>query len=492
MRLTLYLSLILLVGFIFSCKTQDDSRGKKVTGTSQRPNIVLFVVDDLGTNDAGCYGNPVIKTPALDNLAKDATKFSHAYCTSSSCAASRSVILTGKYNHATGHYGHSHFEHHFSAFDFVKSLPVILDSVGYRTMRYGKLHIAPREVFKFDDYGPKKADHPNRVWKSIDESPYYPHSASEIPPKEMATNLERFLSKEDEEPFFLYFCTWDPHDPFKREGSDTIKPGEVIVPSHLPDVPEIREELAKYYMSAQRADKGLEKIIDILKESGKYNNTIFLFTSDNGRPFYGAKPNLWDPGVRMPFVFRDPFSNRRGDSTDAMINFCDITPTLLDYAGVDVTKYGFHGKSFRELFEGNVTNNYDTIYASHTFHAVQQYYPMRMIKTRQYKLIWNLVHGQPFPHWDVDNLLELVDKHDLKKVGQRPIEDFIQRPAFELYDMENDPDEINNLAYDSEYKDVLQKLKSQLFSFQRRTDDPWKGFEKFIELEEVVERIKEN
>jgi N-sulfoglucosamine sulfohydrolase len=165
---------------------------------------------------------------------------------------------------------------------------------------------------------------------------------------------------------------------------------------------------------------------------------------------------------------------------------------LLDYAGVDIRKYDFHGKSFKGLFDGNVTRNYDTIFASHTFHAVQQYYPMRMIKTRKYKLIWNLVHGQTYPLWGVDSFLELIHKHDLKKIGKRPVEDLIFRPAFELYDMEKDPNEINNLANHAEYQEVLERLKNELFRFQERTNDPWKGFEKFIKLEEAVKTIKKN
>lgn len=465
--------------------TQNDPK------QGERPNIMVFLVDDLGTNDAGCYGNPVIKTQAVDALAAEGTLFHHAYCTSPSCAASRSVILTGKYNHATAHYGHTHFEHHFSAFEDVRSLPVILDSVGYRTMRVGKLHVAPHEtVFRFDDYMPKKSEYPDLVWKHIDEEPYYPHSASDMPPVDMAEDLRDFISKDDPEPFFLYFCTWDPHHPFKRKGSDTIYPKDVIVPAHMNDTPENRAELAKYYMSMQRADKGLEKLMEILKESGKWDNTIILFTSDNGRPFMGAKPNLYDPGVRLPFIFRDPQLPEKGISTDAMVNFADITPTLLDYAGVDASQYNMHGRSFRSQLQKTESEGFDTIYASHTFHEIQQPYHMRMIRDRKYKFIWNLNYEMTFPVLGDTGkkLAEQIQSGELQYQGKRRIEDYLKRDQYELYDMENDPDEINNLAYDPEFADIKEFYLNKIHSFQHNTNDPWVIYQGYDELQRVMNK----
>jgi len=106
-------------------------------------NVLLYVVDDQGSTDAGCYGNPVIKTPGLDELAQNGTRFTHAFCTTASCSASRSVILTGLHNHANGQYGHQHGYNHFITFNDVKSLPVLLAQHNYRTTSAGKYHVAP-------------------------------------------------------------------------------------------------------------------------------------------------------------------------------------------------------------------------------------------------------------------------------------------------------------------------------------------------------------
>ena len=114
-------------------------------------NVILYVVDDQGFQ-AGCYGNKAIKTPGLDRLAAAGTRFTRAYCTTASCSASRSVLMTGLYNHATGHYGHAHGYNHFSTYESVQTLPVILKEAGYRTCSVGKYHLAPRYVYEFETY----------------------------------------------------------------------------------------------------------------------------------------------------------------------------------------------------------------------------------------------------------------------------------------------------------------------------------------------------
>jgi N-sulfoglucosamine sulfohydrolase len=156
---------------------------------SQKPNVVLIVSDDHGGGDLGCYGNPVIKTPSLDKLATEGVRFTNAFCTTASCSASRSVILSGLYNHYNGQYGHEHSYHHFISFDYVRSLPVLLAQAGYRTARIGKYHVAPEDVYRFDVALP----------------------GNSRSPVQLADNCRDFVTGDDDKPFFLYFCMSDPH-----------------------------------------------------------------------------------------------------------------------------------------------------------------------------------------------------------------------------------------------------------------------------------------
>ena len=419
---------------------------------AQKPNVLLYVADDHGTDDAGCYGNPVIKTPGLDTLASEGTRFTHAFCTTASCSASRSVILTGLHNHATGQYGHEHRYNHFISFSDIKSLPVLLENTGYRTACAGKYHVAPESVYHFQQY------------------------IKEGPPVSLAETSKAFITADNNQPFFLYFCTTEPHRPFLREGSDTFDPKNVIVPSYLPDIPQCRSELAEYYGSVQRADKGLLRLIEILKETGRWDDTLIIYISDNGIAFPGAKTTVYEPGIRLPCVVRNPFAGKKGVATNAMVTWADITPTILDFAQALPEKPNFHGRSFLSVLEKENPQGWDEIYASHTFHEITMYYPMRVVRTRRYKLIWNIAHKLDYPFasdlW-ASSTWQAVLKSGDKVYGKRSIEAYIHRPRFELYDLQNDPHEIHNLADDTNHSQMLQELKEKLKAFQKRTKDPW-------------------
>ncbi len=429
------------------------SVSERAAGESKtRPNVLLYVVDDQGTDDAGCYGNPVIRTPGLDMLAEEGVRFTRAFCTTPSCSASRSTILTGWHNHATGQYGHAHSYHHFKSFNTVKSLPTFLSEAGYRTKRIGKYHVAPPEVYPFD------------------------HAMPIAAPVEMADDCRDFIAADDECPFFLYFCTVEPHRPFAREGSQPIDPADVIVPDYLPDTPECREELAQYYMSVERADKGLLRLIEILKETGQWDNTFIVYISDNGIAFPGAKTNLYEPGMRLPCVVRNPYQHNKGHACDALIDFTFITPTILDFCDAWPDDHAFHGRSFLAAMEEEHPAGFDEIYASHTFHEITMYYPMRVVRGTRYKLIWNIASGLTYPFasdlWASETWQALRERGETH-YGKRSIEAYMNRPPFELYDLENDPHEIHNLADSPEHAAILAELKQKLRAFQERTDDPW-------------------
>ncbi len=412
----------------------------------------MVVVDDQGTNDAGCYGNPVIKTPGLDLLAEHGTRFTHGFCTTASCSASRSVILSGLYNHANGQYGHMHAFHHFKTFDHVQSLPTLLHRVGYRTVRTGKYHVAPPSVYAFEDE----------------------ITATGASPMERAEACAPIFDREDGRPFFLYFCTSEPHRPFVRGGSDPVSPDEVLVPDYLPDLPETRTELARYYMSVQRADRGLLRLIELLQSSGTWENTVVVFISDNGVAFPGAKTTLYDPGMRLPCVIRRP--EVTPGVCDAMITWADLSPTLLDLAGAGSEAPAMHGRSFKNVMTQSSTEGWDEVFASHTFHEVTMYYPMRVIRGRRYKLIWNIAHGLPYPFatdlWASDTWQGTLAR-ELTHYGKRPVKDYLERPRFELYDLADDPHEIHNLSGDPAHQPILEDYQNRLRAYQQKTNDPW-------------------
>ncbi len=487
---------IALAGIATACQTGQKEKIKENDNTSDKPNIVLIVSDDHGRGDAGCYGNKAIKTPNIDYLATEGIKFNNAYCTSASCSASRSVILTGMYNHATGQYGHTHQYHHFSAYDNVKSLPVFLEEqAGYKTARIGKYHVAPESVFRFQTI--LEANSRNAV--------------------AMADSCRSFINNNTNNPFFLYFCTSDPHrgggrvedNPLKPDrfgnkdegypGVETVtfSPDEVDVPDFLPDNAACRAELAQYYQSVARFDQGLGKLFNYLKDAKIWDNTVVIYISDNGIAFQGSKTNTYEPAINLPCIIKNVRSANKNKTSDAYINYTDLTPTLLDFAGVlkkcqsllkkqaeDAEKAWtshpvnghFHGKSFKKVLETLDAGDRHETYASHTFHEITMYYPMRVAITGQYKLIWNIAWQLPYPHasylWQSATWQSVLHSEN-QQYGQKTVESLTHRPQFELYDLQKDPGEIKNLADDPRYADVLKKMKTKLKHFQQKTNDPW-------------------
>ncbi len=449
-----------------------------VPASAAPPNVILFVTDDQG-RDAGCYGNPVIRTPNLDALAADGTVFTHAFCTTASCSASRSVILSGLHNHANGHYGHAHAYHKFGSYPELRSLPVRLSDAGYRTILVGKYHVLPEATYQFQQI--LKANSRNAV--------------------EMAEQSRRVIEAESEQPFFLYFCTSDPHRGGGRVEDDPLRPdrfgnrpggypgveevsynpAEVIVPDFLPDTPSCRAELAQYYQSVSRIDQGLGRLVEILKQSGKYDHTAIIYISDHGIAFPGAKTTVYEPGLRSPCIVREPMAQRRGIRNDAMISWVDLTPTILDFAGALPTenepRFALQGRSFRAIIDQPEAEGWDEIYASHTFHEITMYYPMRVVRERRYKLIWNLAHDLPYPFasdlWEAPTWQVQYQQGMDAAYGKRSVGQYIHRPEFELYDLDSDPDEVHNLADQPQHAATLARLKAKLKDFQRRTDDPW-------------------
>lgn len=475
-------------------------------------NIVFFVTDDESPT-LGCYGDPVAITPNIDALAKDGTVFLNAFATTASCSASRSVVMSGLHNHLNGQYGHQHAYHKFASFYDVVSLalPRVIAGAGYRTAIIGKYHVAPESVYHFEKTlkGPER----NAV--------------------QMAENAREFIAdSSDPRPFFLYFATADPHrgggkdenskselkpdlfgnkpnrGSFPKVKEVFFDPAKVPVPPFLPDTPETREELAHYYQSCSRVDQGLGLLIEILKEAGVYDKTLIVFTADHGMAFSGGKTTVYEGGLRVPLVVRNPYEPRRGVQSAALVSHIDLTPTLLDFAGgldaktngpenwIDPEQFwrergenlqenrsggnkfkSYHGKSWLSILGDPQAKHWDTIFASHQFHEIQMYYPMRVVRDTKYKLIWNIAHGLPYPFasdlWDASSWQAQWKKGKDAPYGRKTVGQYIHRPRFELYDLQADPHESRNLSEDPQFAAVLAEYQEKLKAFQRQTDDPW-------------------
>ena len=479
---------------------------------SAEKNIIFIITDDQSPT-LGCYGDPVAQTPAIDSLAKDGTLFLNAFATTASCSASRSVVMSGLHNHANGQYGHQHAFHKFSSYFNVVglSLPREMAKAGYRTGHIGKYHVSPEEVFHFQTY--MKASQRNAV--------------------DMANKSEDFITAKSDQPFFLYFAPSDPHRGGGKDMSSKNKlkpdlfgnkpdrkshtgveevfydPLKVPIPSFLPDTSETREELAQYYQSVSRIDQGLARLIEILQNAGLYEKTMIVFTSDHGMAFAGGKTTVYEGGLKVPFVVRNPYEKKRGIRHTALISHIDITPSLLDFAGAlnveknrpiqwedpsksyPVPKSGtpkdnrgiasklssYHGKSWVPILGKSKAEHWSSIFASHTFHEIQMYYPMRVYRDKKFKLIWNIAHPLPYPFasdlWAASSFQAQFQKSLSAPYGKKTVRQYIHRPEFEFFRIDKDSEEAINLAGNPKFASLLEEYKEKLKFSQHTFHDPW-------------------
>ena len=429
-------------------------------------NVLLIIADDQG-RDLAAYGNPVLRTPNLDRLAGRGTLFTNAFATVSSCSPSRSVIYTGLYSHSNGMYGLAHDVHNQHLLPSVRTLPQLLSAAGYRTALVGKKHILPDHALPFDEeLAPERPGNRDVAF--------------------MAAQARNFMAKNANRPFLVIVGYSDPHRAPENFGNTRVwpevarqsyDPAKVIVPAHLPGLPEVRRDLADYYESISRLDSGVGLMLDALRETAHDDDTLVIYMSDNGRPFPGAKTTLYDDGIHLPLIVSSPRQGKRGVRNEAMVSWVDIMPTILDWAGVSTpATQRLAGRSILPILEQSAPPGWDRVFASHGFHDIQQYYPMRAVRTREYSYIVNLAAPLEFPiAGDIASspTWRAIAARPSVGLGARTVEAFLHRPAEELYDLRKDPAEVHNLAAEPAHRQVLERMRAEMAKFRADTRDPW-------------------
>jgi N-sulfoglucosamine sulfohydrolase len=202
---------------------------------------------------------------------------------------------------------------------------------------------------------------------------------------------------------------------------------------------------------------------------------LVVFLSDNGCAFPGAKTTLYDAGIHLPLIIRSP-RHPGGIRCEAMVSWIDIAPTLLDFAGAaHPARYALPGRSLLPILGQPRPSGWDRVFASHCLHEINQYYPMRALRTRTHAYIANLAHELPYPiAGDVASSPSwkaiVAQKAAL---GGRPLSSYLHRPAHELYDIVSDPDQLVNLAGSASHKDLLKQMRVRVWEWRQATKDPW-------------------
>lgn len=408
------------------------------------PNFVIFIADDHGENDLGCYGNDRVRTPNIDQLASEGMRFTRAFLTISSCSPSRSSILTGRYPHNTG------------AEDLHMPLPAdqytlarYLQAAGYYCASVGKWHLG----------NPEK-----RNWNNVVEC------QAEV----MAERTIEALRKRDTtKPFFYWVASIDPHRSYQEGAVDPPhSPDDVRVPPYLPDHPKIRKELALYYDEVSRFDQHIGQIRAELEHQGVLDNTVIIYVSDNGMPFPRAKCTLYDSGIHTPLIVRWPQHIPAGSVQTGLASTVDLAPTLMALAGVP--QQSMEGINLAPMFfDANVSLR-ERVYSEANWHDFEKF--TRSVRSPQFKLVRNYYWDTPL--WNSVDSINSITWHGMleaRSAGElTPAQAFLfnpERPFEEFYDLDADPFELVNVIDDPNYRRIINELRADLDNWRTDTGD---------------------
>ena len=419
-----------------------------------RPNILFAIADDWGWPFAPACGDTVAPLPAFERVCSEGAVFTQAYCAAPSCSPSRAAILTGQAPHRLEQGGNlwGYLPAKFPVY------PDLLENAGYAIGMERK------------GWGPGSVQAAGRARNPA--GPAFP-------------NFSAFLHQAPPgKPFCYWFGSQDPHRPYEKGSGAASKldASRVRVPPFLPGTPEVRSDVLDYYCEVQRFDRETGQILAQIERAGRLDNTLVVMTGDNGTPFPRAKANLYGWGCRQPLAIRWPERVRRGHTVDEFAGLADLCPTFLEAAGLKPSPE-MTGRSLLPLLEGR-RDPREHVFLERERHADVRAgrlgYPMRAVRTRDFLYIRNLrpdrwPAGDPPRFGDVDGgptkdyMLERRDERPFQRLFDLA---FGKRPAEELYDLKNDPHEMDNVAGDSRYAAAKARLRAVLDRWMRDTADP--------------------
>ena len=439
-------------------------------GHPEQPNVVLFVADDQLWMDSGVYGNPDLPTPHIDALASQGMRLTQAFTGTAMCAPSRQQLYTGLYPVRSGAY-----PNHGLVAEGTRSLVHSFREMGYRVGLVGKEHFGPETSFPFErPRSEPKPGQKNRAGADLEAA-------------------KQFISRDPDQPFFLVVASNSPHTPWTEGDRSLFEEGSIEVPGYLVDTPATRRALVEYYAEITHLDQQLGEILAALKSSGQEDQTIVIYTSEQGPSLPFAKWTLYDAGIRTAMIVRWPEHIAEGSTSDAMVHYVDVAPTLLEAVGGGEMK-GADGRSFLPVLLGPARQHRDYVFGIQTTRGIiyGSDYPIRSVRSKRYKLILNLAAENGF-----QNLISQPPRDTLlsswHSVDAERAQAYVHRPALEFYDLETDPWEKKNLAEDPEVADQIATHRTRLQEWMEATGD--RGLETEMQALEhmnpkIVDRIR--
>lgn len=438
---------ILLLGVLLTCTSSGKLSG--LEPKEEKPNIIFILADDLTRWDVGCFGSVDSKTPTIDSLAASGMKFNKCYQAAPMCSPTRHNLLTGMYPVRTGAY-----PNHTYAKEGTKSVVHYLKPLGYRVALSGKRHIQTKEVFPFE---------------YIDGDD---HSTTDPELDKIDSFLGDVESKDDNFALFVNFKS--PHSPWTEGDPSQWDKDKVTLHPYLADTPKTREQFVNYLAEINYLDGQIKQTLALLKKHGFDENTIVMFATEQGSSMPFAKWTLYNAGVGSGLIVNWPGKIKPGTESDALVEYSDIVPTMIDAAGGKPVK-NLDGTSLMPVLLDGKKEHKDYTYSLQTTRTIfsgADYYPIRSVSNGEYRLILNLTPDASFQNTTVmrDNYYkEWKNSSDPEILALA--KKYEHRPGVELYNDEKDPFNQHNLAGDPQYNGLIKELKQKLYEWMSYCGD---------------------
>ena len=408
----------------------------------KQPNILWLTSEDNGPF-LGCYGDQNAVTPNLDHLAAGGIRYTQAFANAPVCAPARNTIITGMYACSLGT---QHMRSTRPVPGSVLFFPQLLREAGYYCTNNVK-----------EDYNVEKK--PDGVWDESSRSATY-------------------KNRRPGQPFFAVFNHTVSHESSLHTSTDVQHdPEKMRLPAYHPDDPVIRHDWAQYYDRVTELDRQIGEKLNELQNEGLMDETIIFYYSDHGGVLTRSKRFLYDSGIHVPLIVRFPEKYRHlapggpGTTSDRLVSFVDLAPTVLSLAGIPIPNY-MQGNAF---LGRNRTNSPEYIYAFRD-RMDERYDLMRSVRDHRYKYIRNymphLIYGQHLEYlWRMPATRRWEALYHQGKCSPAQSVFWQKKPAEELYDTLNDPDEVHNLASDPACQEIRYRLRAALNEWLQKIQD---------------------
>ncbi|MDR1864548.1 MAG: sulfatase [Bacteroidales bacterium] len=418
-----------------------------------KPNMVVIIADDLASNELSCYGGKNIVTPHIDRIAREGIRFTNNYASCTMSVPIRASLYTGLYP-----VRHGSFQNHKNSFPHIKSITHYLPEIGYRVGRTGKRHTQPHAVYRFEEVPGFETD---CVYPSANYT---------------TAGVREFITR-SEQPYCLFVCSTHPHVPWTEGDRSKIDPDRLILPPNSVDNRETRRLYRDFLAETGALDEQVGAVMQALEETGQLDNTLVMFLGEQGPQFPGGKWTCWYYGQHSALAVRYPKLIKAGSVTDAIVQYEDVTPTLIELAGGKPVE-GIDGKSYLQVLAGKSGEHRQWSYGIHNNIPEGTAYPIRSIQDKRYKLIVNLTPDAAYFEKHMMNVRDReqvwaswVESAESDPHSKSIVNRFVRRPETEFYDLDADPWELNNLANDRQYAERISVMEAELKKWMLQQGD---------------------